>query len=83
MATLMLHEWPGNVLELENAIEHAFVICREDIIRVACLKKGASGGNYSHILRPLEFKKSHIILQYNIGRMLNNFVFNLLMHGMI
>jgi len=37
IATLMLHEWPGNIRELENAVEHAFVICREDIIRVACL----------------------------------------------
>ncbi|MFH1755421.1 MAG: sigma 54-interacting transcriptional regulator [Candidatus Latescibacterota bacterium] len=34
MAALMLHEWPGNVRELENAIEHAFVLCREDLIRV-------------------------------------------------
>ncbi len=37
MAMLMLHDWPGNIRELENAIEHAFVVCREDIIRVACL----------------------------------------------
>jgi len=37
MATLMLHEWHGNVRELENAIEHAFVLCREGIIRIACL----------------------------------------------
>ena len=40
----MLHEWPGNIRELENAIEHAFVLCREDIIRVACLP--------DHILPP-------------------------------
>lgn len=37
IATLMLHEWPGNIRELENAIEHAFVLCREDIIRLASL----------------------------------------------
>jgi PAS domain S-box-containing protein len=44
LATLMLHEWPGNIRELENAVEHAFVLCREDIIRVACLP--------DHILPP-------------------------------
>ena len=37
MAALMLHDWPGNIRELENAIEHAFVLSRENIIRVACL----------------------------------------------
>jgi DNA-binding NtrC family response regulator len=34
LAALMLHDWPGNVRELENAIEHAFILCREDFIRV-------------------------------------------------
>jgi PAS domain S-box-containing protein len=37
LAVLMLHDWPGNVRELENAIEHAFVLCRNDIIRIDCL----------------------------------------------
>jgi DNA-binding NtrC family response regulator len=32
IAALMLHDWPGNVRELENAIEHAFVLCRDDLI---------------------------------------------------
>jgi PAS domain S-box-containing protein len=33
-AAVMLYDWPGNVRELENAIEHAFVICREQVIRL-------------------------------------------------
>jgi len=32
MTALMMWDWPGNIRELENAIEHAFVLCREDII---------------------------------------------------
>lgn len=34
MAALMFYDWPGNVRELENAIEHAFVLCRDDIIHI-------------------------------------------------
>jgi len=34
ITALMLHGWPGNVRELENAVEHASVLCREDMIRL-------------------------------------------------
>jgi len=34
MSALMLYDWPGNVRELENTIEHAFVLCKDDIIRL-------------------------------------------------
>ena len=34
MAILMDHDYPGNVRELQNVIEHAFVICRGSLIRV-------------------------------------------------
>ena len=34
ISALMLHDWPGNVRELENAVEHAFVLCRDDLIRL-------------------------------------------------
>jgi PAS domain S-box-containing protein len=34
MKRLMEHAWPGNIRELENAIEHAFVICNSDQIRL-------------------------------------------------
>lgn len=37
MACLMAHEYPGNVRELENIIEQAFVLCRGGLIEVAHL----------------------------------------------
>jgi len=37
MAALMLHHWPGNVRELENAIEHAFVLCQDELIHLSDL----------------------------------------------
>jgi PAS domain S-box-containing protein len=37
MARLLAHHYPGNVRELENAIEHAFVICAGPIIDTADL----------------------------------------------
>lgn len=30
---LMNYKWPGNIRELENVIEHAFVVCNSDAIR--------------------------------------------------
>jgi PAS domain S-box-containing protein len=34
LALLMAHDYPGNVRELENIIEHAFVLCRDDFIAI-------------------------------------------------
>jgi len=34
MDRFMRHSWPGNIRELENAVEHACVLCRHDQIQV-------------------------------------------------
>jgi transcriptional regulator with PAS, ATPase and Fis domain len=36
-ALLMIYDWRGNIRELENTIEHAFVMCRGELIRRECL----------------------------------------------
>jgi PAS domain S-box-containing protein len=51
---LMSYEYPGNVRELENIIEHAFVICRENRIDLDCLPREilqAPEGKYSQVSR--------------------------------
>ncbi len=37
MARLMRHPYPGNIRELENIIERAYVLCRKDEIQEECL----------------------------------------------
>ena len=39
MRSFMRHEWPGNIRELENAIEHAYVLCTDGLIRPHHLPK--------------------------------------------
>lgn len=48
LSLLMAHHWPGNIRELENVIERAFVICHEGLIGIGHLPgeltgRGAAG----------------------------------------
>ena len=38
----MNHTWPGNIRELDHALEHAFILCRQDIITVEHLPRSFS-----------------------------------------
>ena len=55
LGVLMTQKWQGNIRELENVIERAFVLCRNDMIELQHL--------------PLEFQvNQHDISQYNTIR---------------
>jgi PAS domain S-box-containing protein len=43
IGTLMRYDYPGNVRELENIIEHAFVLCKGERIDLDCLPKEITG----------------------------------------
>lgn len=45
LARLMQYEFPGNVRELENVIEHAFILCRSGLIQMTHLPSHLRDGS--------------------------------------
>ena len=64
MASLMAYDFPGNIRELENMIEHAFVLCSEGEIQLEHMPESvtpaqppaAAGGNLSSMVKTLEIQ---------------------------
>lgn len=52
LARLMEHDFPGNIRELENILEHAFVLCRGGLIEIPHLPPQLRGSAASAVFRP-------------------------------
>ncbi|MFA7287713.1 MAG: sigma 54-interacting transcriptional regulator [Melioribacteraceae bacterium] len=73
---LLEQEWEGNIRELENVIEHCFVICNNEIIQSECLPKRLRENNQNKLSHntnsPLGFKDAEKQLIISILQKNNN-----------
>ena len=59
MASLLMYDFPGNIRELENIMEHAFVLCREGLIYPCHLPdRFQNGSDQSPVQGPMTLAES-------------------------
>ncbi len=70
MALLRRFEWPGNIREFENAIEHAFVLCSGDVIEIEHLPNRfvASTRNEAKKGQPFGQSSPEVVIREAIAR---------------
>ena len=56
LSLLMFHEYPGNIRELENIIEHAFVLTRDEKIDAKCLPEHVASKRSTQIVEANMYK---------------------------
>ncbi len=62
LSLLMAHDWPGNIRELENVIERAFITCRGGSIQIGHLPEELSGRTPS-ARHSCDMRTAHQILE--------------------
>jgi PAS domain S-box-containing protein len=60
LSVLMQHDFPGNIRELENIIEYAFVLCRGDMIRTRHLSREILNGMKKPSDEAVQSASSHL-----------------------
>jgi PAS domain S-box-containing protein len=53
MDACLKYDFPGNIRELENVIEHAFIFCKDPVIGCEHLPQQVRGGGLPHVVRAL------------------------------
>lgn len=56
---LLKHDFPGNIRELENLMERAVALAREEMITTSELPSGLSAGSENMLLNPNDLKASY------------------------
>ena len=75
MDALMKYEWPGNVTELKNAIEHAVIIENSDTIKLRSLPYHILNNLYTHPFKGFE--------DFNLKRTLSTYERKLILRALI
>ena len=64
LARLVSHDWPGNIRELENVIEHCFVLCRGEILETRHLPASVSpaGADETPVEKSVTLKEMEAVM---------------------